>query len=755
MNSLLPQRRHLSTATLCLLITAGGAANIAPAQTMEEVVVTANHREQPAAEIPLSLQVLAFDEIAASAALNGAEDITEYLNGVQTAVANGTQVVFQIRGIGAVDHQALTPGSAAVYSDGVFLATNVQTSALLYDLDRVEVLKGPQGTLYGRNASSGAINFMSARPGPDQQNYLYASAAEDGRFDLRAAIGGAAGEATHYRIAARSLQQDAALDNVVSSELFPTAPSESAGELDEFGLRAAIGAEFKNSTLLLRAHYEEDNGINTSPRNSSLALKDFELSVAGDGQQTTDNEFFGLAAEWEGSWNAWQLTSITAVEGYNQQYGFDFDGSPAPFDDPTLNANLSYDRDYLQFSQEFRAQNTYEWGRALVGLALSYDDFEQTYTIWCGKQDPDTLLGTCPYVGAPGRTGSNPASDTAASTLITDIDQTRETAAVFSRNTVELNSQWELTLGARLTYERIEGEGNGRHIFEDGVVAFNNRGDVGPAIGSNSINDLRFSGDLALQYATNAGMAYASLAQSFKSGGFNGEVANNALHYSDEGLFDTETVTALELGFKSVDVGGFNWTAALFYQYYDAPQARIFVDFELPDGSNIVSNSLSNLDTAYSYGLESTVQWQATEQLRFNGGITLLDTEIDQSSDLAGNAALFDGNSLPFASDVSATLSADYAWQVATGYAGNLRMSAKYRSDFYLDAEGLEEREQSGYTTVSAEATLRTPLNGLELSVFARNLLDEDYAVSGFGFIGYNTFRSNPRTLGVGATYEF
>ena len=74
----------------------------------------------------------------------------------------------------------------------------------------------------------------------------------------------------------------------MSSELFPTAPSESAGELDEFGLRAAIGAEFKNSTLLLRAHYEEDNGINTSPRNSSLALKEFELSVADDGQQTTD-----------------------------------------------------------------------------------------------------------------------------------------------------------------------------------------------------------------------------------------------------------------------------------------------------------------------------------------------------------------------------------------------------------------------------------------------------------------------------------
>jgi outer membrane receptor for ferric coprogen and ferric-rhodotorulic acid len=86
------------------------------------------------------------------------------LLGVQAAISNGSQATFQIRGMGAVDHQALTPSAAAVHVDGVFLATNVQASLLAYDLDRVEVLKGPQGTIQGRNASSGSVNFITARP---------------------------------------------------------------------------------------------------------------------------------------------------------------------------------------------------------------------------------------------------------------------------------------------------------------------------------------------------------------------------------------------------------------------------------------------------------------------------------------------------------------------------------------------------------------------------------------------------------------
>ena len=113
----------------------------------EAIVVTATRQPLFIERVPGS--VLLIDEPALEQAegATGAEDLAELLPGVEAAVANGTQVAFQIRGIGAVDHQALTPTAAAVYADGVFQATNVQTSALLYDLERVEVLKGPQGPM--------------------------------------------------------------------------------------------------------------------------------------------------------------------------------------------------------------------------------------------------------------------------------------------------------------------------------------------------------------------------------------------------------------------------------------------------------------------------------------------------------------------------------------------------------------------------------------------------------------------------------
>ncbi len=110
----------------------------------DRIVVTATRQAANASDLPQSVIVLSGDQLSAA---DSAEDIVQRLVGVQAAISNGSQTTFQIRGMGAVDHQALTPSAAAVHVDGVFLATNVQASLLAYDLDRVEVLKGPQGTI--------------------------------------------------------------------------------------------------------------------------------------------------------------------------------------------------------------------------------------------------------------------------------------------------------------------------------------------------------------------------------------------------------------------------------------------------------------------------------------------------------------------------------------------------------------------------------------------------------------------------------
>tara|TARA_R110001599_G_scaffold18744_5_gene72559 strand:- start:17076 stop:19316 length:2241 start_codon:yes stop_codon:yes gene_type:complete len=716
---------------------------------LDPVVTTATPSAAPLTDIPMSVSVIGSDALNLTDAYLGAEDITDLLTGVDAAVANGTQVAFQIRGIGAVDHQALTPTAAAVYSDGVYLATNVQTGLMLYDLDRIEVLKGPQGTLYGRNASGGAINFITARPGSDQTRYVRAGYGNFNRVDLGGAYGNASDNGFSYRLAGRYLSRDAALDNTAG-------PADAGGVRDEFGLR--LGLLWENAgggELLVRTHYEEDNGINTTPRNDSLDLGDHEIAVAGDGLQDTDNAFYGVSAEYSRTLGRWDLTSLTAFEGYAQQYGFDFDGAVALFGNPNFNANLAYDRSFRQYSQELRLQTDWSGGHTLFGLSGSVDDFSQTYTIWCGVLDPATLLGTCPYVGAGSRAGPTPVSPGTAMTLVTDINQSRTALAAFTHNEFNLTDRMKATLGLRVTDEKIEGNGSGRHVFDDGTVGYNNVGGLGLAFGSNEIDETRLTGNAALSYDVGPGLAYASVSKSYKSGGFNGEVQNNATHFTDEGLFEAESVTAYELGYKARPTDTLSWSLAAFWQDYDAPQARIFVNFPLPDGSSITSNSLSNLDAATVYGAEADIAWQPTGGLTLGAGMTLLNTEIDQTTNIGGNAAAFDGNPLPFAPDVSATLGGRYAFALTPGVDASLAAHAKYRGDYYLDPEGLDARMQDGFTTLQAEAAFQFADTGLGLTIWGRNLTDEDYALSGYGFIGYNTFRSDPRTFGVRLDYSF
>lgn len=719
-----------------------------PAQRLETIVTTATPSATPLSDIPMSVSVIDSGELSLADAYVSAEDVTDLLTGVEAAVANGTQIAFQIRGVGAVDHQALTPTAAAVYSDGVYLATNVQTGLMLYDLERIEVLKGPQGTLYGRNASGGAINFITARPDETQRRYVRLGYGNLNRVDLDGAYGETFESGFSYRLAGRYLSRDAALDNVAG-------PEAAGGERDEFGAR--LGLSWDNvagGSLLVRTHYEEDNGVNAAPRNDSLDLDDHEIAVGRDGVQDTDNEFYGISAEYERNVGRWALTSLTAFEGYNQEYGFDFDGAVALFGNPNFNANLAYLRDFRQYSQEVRLKTDWAGGSTMIGVSGSVEDFSQTYTIWCGELDPDTLLGTCPYVGAASRSGPTPASGTAAMTLVTDIRQDRSTLAAFTHNEFDLSDRLTATLGARITHEAIEGEGSGRHIFEDGTVGYNNVGGLGFAAGSNKIEETYLSGHAALSYALGHGAVYASISNSYKSGGFNGEVQNNATHFADEGLFDAETVTAYEIGYKGQS-DRFAYAVAAFLQDYSDPQARIFVNFPLPDGSSITSNSLSNLDEALSYGVEADFDWLVTDQFTLQGALTLLETEIDQTSDIGGNADTFDGNPLPFAPDVSATLGGRYEFAATDTIDSSISVHAKYRGDYYLDPEGLDSRMQEGFTTLQAEASFVFTETGITLTAWGRNLTDEDYAVSGYGFIGYDTFRSDPRTYGLRIGYEF
>ncbi len=750
-------KSSLLTSAFVLFTTPAMTSNVS-SEAIEEVIVSATKIRKNISKIGGSVSLISGRLLSET---DSAEDLSQYLSGVQTAVSNGSQTTFQIRGIGAVDHQALTPTAAAIYRDGIYLASNVQASPMLFDLERAEVLKGPQGSLYGRNASAGAINFISIRPSDTKTGYIESGYGRFNRLNVNGAINTPVNDKLYIRLSGRFLSQDPMLKNIMTNNTV-AAPKSAGGERDEFGIRARVLFKASHdSEILLTTHYSEDNGVNPAPINSSFsdgdtALGKHEISIGPDGIQDTDNEFYGSVIEVNHKFGDYALTVLAGYEGYNQQYGFDFDGTPAPFGVPSLNANLSYDRDFSQYSLESRLSYITDKAEMMAGLYLDSENFEQEYLIWCGELDSSSLLGTCRYVGAPGRAGSTPASTGVATSLQSLIEQTRKSAALFTHNTVALSSKIDAVIGARLTTETIKGNGEGRHIFDDSTMALNNRDGLGLAIGSNEISGERVTANIGLNYTINdATMTYISFSNGYKSGGFNGEVINNATHFTDDGLFEAETVNAIESGLK-YSQGNLRYNFAVFYQDYNKPQARIFVPFTLADGGSFTSNSLSNLDAATSYGAEFDFNWAPITGLDLSGGFTALDTKINQNIDpnVPQNATAFDGNPLPFASKYSGTLKAEYRWPLQKGVEATINIAGKYQSAFYLDAEGLSDRRQSGYAIIDMSAALYFD-KGISMRIWGRNLNNAAYAVSGFGFIGYNRFIGAPRSYGASVKYTF
>ena len=147
-------------------------------------------------------------------------------------------------------------------------------------------------------------------------------------------------------------------------------------------------------------------------------------------------------------------------------------------------------------------------------------------------------------------------------------------------------------------------------------------------------------------------------------------------------------------------------------------------------------------------GVDLSAVWRPLEGTEITGGIVALDSEIEQANDGSANAATFNGKPLPFASDLSATLGVKQAWALGGDMRASLEVFAKHQSEYYLDPEGRADRRQEPLTLVDAAARLDVG-DGTELSFWGRNLTDEDYALSGYGFIGYDTFRSNPAMWGV------
>jgi iron complex outermembrane receptor protein len=716
------------------------------AAELEEVIVTAQKREQSLQDVSVAVTAVSADDLLRSN-IKSIEDLQSRIPGVTFGNDFSFAKLF-IRGVGLNSSFAGIDPSVALHVDGAVVAQASAQFASLFDLERVEALRGPQGTLYGRNATGGSINLITAKPTERFAGYTNLSiGGSDLSYGVDSAISGPLTDAVLGRVAVHYLHHDGYGEHTGTGK-----------EIDDLNVIATRGhLQFKFSEdvdLLLSGEYAKEDDHSKSvhfiapmfpvppqPGLRALGLPNVlanSRNVGGDFRPSFESE------TWSGTATlSWQVTeevafkSLTNYREFDDQLVQDFDvsdtvngGFPPS---PTSTNQLQAIGDE-QFSEEL--QFIYE-GRKLRGIAAAFYLNE--------KIDSLVLLGRDP-VGSPGR-----ARVVVPATL--DVDAW----AVFTNFTYAFNDLFALKAGARYSAEKRSVENHfgvaspvdPAAVFDPVRRASRDYSDFSPEVGA----ELRPNDNV---------MLYATYSEGFKSGTANlGERVPN--------LVNPETIENFEAGVKSrllQDTLLLN-LAAFKYKVDDAQYDRTYAITAPP----FYAARLENAATTDGRGLELETSWLATDRFRLSLTGTYYHIRFDRFlSQNPINPALFGpgGSTLPpedlagntprNTPDWTAELSATYEWPLTNGASLALSGSAASRDQQYYTEFNDDITGQDGYTLYDANLLYSAPGGKLTLNFWARNLSDEMIVSGVYVTSTARTITGTylpPRTYGATLGYKF
>ncbi len=744
-----PMRAGKAGLLLTSILTAGAYAPQLSAEdaadSLQEIVVTAQKREQTLADVPFSLDVLSGDELNNIRAAG--EDIL-FLAGrspslYAEASSGRTFPRFYIRGLGNTDFDLNASQPVSLVYDDVVLENPILKGFPVFDLDRVEVLRGPQGTLFGRNTPAGTIKFESAKPTEELEGYGRVSYGRFNQVDAEGAISGPlAGKELTGRLSVLFQRRDDFVDNT----FFPTGGEEGFENFSEFAGRAQLLYKPNpNFSSLLNIHGRNLDGGSRLFRANVIEpgvgglVDDFSLrETAQDAIQNLDVFNIGASLKSEWTLDAGTFTSILAYEKVEIEARGDVDGgfgaAFAPPSGPGFIPFAAESADNItghdQFTSELRWTST-------IGDQL-------TYTVGSFLFFEDLQI-------------ENESFDTLAGGTLNGLalqDQETNAWALFGSVEYRLTDQWTLTGGLRLSDESRDFEAE-RLIGPFGAPP------LGPI--TEDLDDTVLTGDFAVNYAVNDDLnLFARYARGFRAPNAQGRIV-----FGDAvTVADTETIDSIEAGFKSRFLDGrgeLNITG--FYFSTDDQQLTAV-------GGAGNFNQLLNADEVVGYGFEVDARFAPTRNLELTGGFSFNDTEIrdddlevsicgapctvlDPINPDTGNA-LIDGNPLPNAPRFIANFAAEYTVPLDND-AGEIFVFTDwfYRSqvNFFL-SESVEFQDGS-LIEGGARIGYRPAGGAYELSVFARNILDNRSIEGAIDFNNFSAFVNEPFRWGVEVSARF
>lgn len=703
------------------------------------VTVTAQRREQNALDVPLSVSAFSGEDLEAT----GAVDITSIQRATPNAtieVARGSSstLIAFIRGVGQQDPLwGFEPG-VGLYVDDVYVARPQGAILDIFDIDRIEVLRGPQGTLYGRNTIGGAIKYVTSR-------------LED-EPDLKAKVNlGTYNQADLIVSGSTPLSDTFSVGGAIAKytrDGFGSNLSTGAEHYDKDVLAYRVSAEWAPSAdFFVRASYdksEDDSNAKHGHRLIPSADGTFPVTSnvydtrAGLGDaNSVETEGFSLTAEWTVN-DAVTLKSITAYREGETTTPIDFDALPQPdFDVPAI-----YMDD--QFSQEFQLLYS---GDRLNGVAGIY------YLDGNASGAFDVILGGLGL------------------TVFQGGDQTKENFSVYGDFTYDLSDQWALTVGGRFTQDETTadvlrelwlGLGSGSFDASNTTSAFfvtqtNFQG--------LTRSDEEFTPRVSLSYKPTENLnLYATYAQGFKAGGFDPRARADLdpLGLSEQG-FGPESVDSFEVGAKgSFFDNTLNLNAAVFFAEYSDQQITVQSGADSDnDGINdtFVSSVFNAGESEYT-GFELEGTWFINDVFTLSGNLGIIDAEITEiisadiniadqfvtqnTPELQGQIALNYSNDLGANGEISVTGALSYRDEYNLF---NVENSGFAAGTNLLFPNGGPALDPESYTLADLSIVWTSPSEKYRLGLHGRNLTDEEYRVAAYNFV-------TPSQLGVDSAYS-
>jgi len=782
------------------------------ARTIDEVVVTAQMREQSLQDVPIVVTSVNAQQLR-DAGIRDIKDLTIAAPGLTvTSTSSAAITTARIRGIGTVGDNPGLESSVGVVIDGVYRPRNGVAFSDLGEPERIEVLKGPQGTLFGKNTTAGVINIITKRP---EMAFAADSEVTVSNYDGFGASLGVTGPIVADQVAARLYVAARERDGVYKSagpdnndQDFYTGRLQVLFE-PSATLQVNVAADYTRRDESCCGAVQIFNGATAAIINALApgglanptdidAFRDY--SDRSFKKEITDK---GISAQvdWETPWlGGARLTSITAYRKWRQQGGTDVDWTSA---DVLYTAGLeSSDPAYTQFktfTQEVRLAGDTERLNWLVGAFYSKEDLDlHVRTVTYGTQfEPylsALLSGQLPlFTGRPAN-GSTFVAGNGQNDL---YQQEEQGFALFTNNSFKVTEALELTVGARYTWEEKDldtfwsntdgGVGCATALARAAAIggpvpasgALIRAGGLlgsGPyalicatsgnprfgQIGRNaqSLDEEKFTGTVKAAYRFNDQvLAYASYARGYKAGGFNLDriattvqtVAGQATAPVLDTSFAPEMVDSYEIGFKNTLLNrSLLLNATGFWQDYS--------DFQLNAFNGLVF-TVTSVPKVVSKGVDMDFLWFTPVQgLTLNGGVTYAQTYYPNSTPVAlgGNVP---GSRLSLAPLWSGSVGVTYERDLTDDLTGRFAVNAKSVSSYNTGSDLNPIKNQPGYTVVNARVSIGSKDDRWTLEAWGQNIFDEVYYQVAFDAPfqpgSFNAFLGQPRTYGLTLRYAY